>query len=130
MRYDFIFWLAMAFFAGHELDAVAQHEWRLLPLLNLLNDEDGQIAFVLLHIPFFAGLFWAAGHEAGPIRLRSRLAFDIYLVVHAGVHFALSGHALYTFEAPVETITVYGGAATATAHMLLVRLGERPLRVS
>ena len=46
-----LFYLGFSLLACHELDAVARHEWRLLPVLNKLNDDSGLIVFVLLHIP-------------------------------------------------------------------------------
>lgn len=115
----FLFYVGLALFACHELDAVGRHEWRLLPIFSSFDDHIGLVAFVLAHIPLFTFLFWATGHQSETIRGRSQLGVDGFLVTHAVIHFALSGHSLYEFEAPVETITVYGGAIVGLAHVLL-----------
>jgi len=111
-----LFYVGLALFAVHEMDAVARYEWRLLPGLSLLGDDAGQITFVLLHIPLFVLLFWMTGHRSEQIRYKSQLSVDGLLLVHGLAHFALSGHPLYEFEAPVETITVYGGALVGIVH--------------
>lgn len=111
-----LFYVGLALFACHELDAVARHEWRLLPGLSLLDDDAGQITFVLLHIPLFILLFWLTGHRSEQIRHTSQLSVDGLLLVHGLAHFVLSGHPLYEFRAPVETLTVHGGALVGLVH--------------
>jgi len=117
-----LFYLGLALLSCHELDAVARHEWRLLPGLNLLDDGAGQAAFVLLHVPVFALLFWLTGHRTDTVRRRSQLAVDAFLVLHAVAHFALSGHELYEFQGPVAAITIYGGALVGAVHAGLALL--------
>ncbi len=115
-----LFYLGLALLTCHELDAVARHEWRLLPGLNGLDDELVVTAFVLLHIPIFVALFWLSGHRSDTVRLRSQLAIDAFLLIHALMHFAMADHALYEFSPPVETITIYGGALVGLTHAILV----------
>lgn len=115
----FVFFIALALLACHELDAVARHEWRLLPILSQLNDVDGLKAFVLLHIPIFAILFWLTGHRSDEIRIRSQIFVSVFFIVHAILHSMLSGHDLYEFEAPIETITVYGAAILALIYLAM-----------
>lgn len=114
-----LFYVGLALLACHEMDAVARHEWRLLPVLSSLEDTAALVVFVLLHIPIFTFLFWATGHKSEKIRNRSQISTDIFLVAHGVIHFTLSGHVLYEFKAPVETITVYGGAAVGIIHLAL-----------
>ena len=114
-----LFYVALALLACHELDAVARHEWRLLPILSSLDDDTGMAVFVLLHIPLFAVLFLLTGHRDTKIRRRSQLGIDAFLIVHAIGHFAMSGHERYEFTAPVETITIYGGAIIGAFHAWL-----------
>jgi len=119
-----LFYLGLALLAGHELDAVARHEWRLLPVLNLLDDETGQMVFILAHLPLFAALFWLTGHQSLKIRNWSQLGVDGFLIFHGALHYALSGHPLYEFTAPVETITVYGGGIVGAVHLALTLRGR------
>ena len=114
-----IFCLGFALLLGHELDAVARAEWRLLPILSGLADATAERAFVLLHIPLVASLLWASFHRSERVRSRTRIGLCAFLVVHGGLHAALSGHPHNQFEAPVETITVYGAAAVGALYLFL-----------
>lgn len=118
---DILFYLGLSLLVCHELDAVTKHEWRLLPILNLLPDASAQIAFVIAHIPLFAGIFWLVDHRSFVVRRRSRMAVDGFLVVHAVIHFLLSDHELYEFEAPLEGLLVYGGAIVGLSHLFAVQ---------
>ena len=79
-------------FFCHELDAVAQAEWRLLPVLNQLGDEMAYRWFALLHIPLFALLMWWTGNTSPRIRIRAQVSVDVFLVVHAGLHILFLEH--------------------------------------
>ena len=46
---------------------------------------------------------------------------DAVLIAHAIAHTALRNADDYLFEAPVETITVYGAAICAVGHVVMVR---------
>lgn len=119
-----LFYAGLALFACHELDAVARHEWRLLPGLSLLDDRNALIAFVLLHIPLFTGLFWLTGHKRRVIRRPSQLVVDGLLIVHAAAHSALSNYNLYEFQAPLEGTLIFGGAAVGAFHATLMLLAK------
>lgn len=125
-----LFYLGLALFVCHELDAVARHEWMLLPILNQMHDETARNAFILLHIPLFALLFWLTGHRSDVIRLRSQLAIDGFLLVHAVLHLSVSGSETYEFTGPVETITVYGGALIGCVHAFLILRSRSKGRIS
>lgn len=49
-----IFYIGVGMSFTHELDAMLNNEWRVLPLTSGLPDEMGQTVFVLAHIPLFA----------------------------------------------------------------------------
>lgn len=122
-RLDLLFWLAMAFLLCHELDAVAQHEWRLLPILSGLSDEAAYPWFVLLHAPFFALLFWASGSRAPTLRRRSQLVLDGLFLVHGILHFLLRGDELAPFDTVTSQISIYGAALAGSLHGALVLWG-------
>ena len=118
-------WLFPALFAillAHELDAVAQHEWRLLYVLRSLPDPVAQDAFVLLHVPLVAFLAWAGWHANAAVRTATRLGVAAFTVVHAGLHWRLSGDPLYTFHDPASVLLIYGGIVPAIA--LMVSIGR------
>ena len=109
--------VAVALLAVHEMDAMTHAEWRLLPVLSGMEDSTAREVFVLLHIPLYVGVFWALFFASWKV-LASRV-FSLAIIAHATAHFLLSGHALYTFSAPIETITVYGAAAAGLIFLVL-----------
>lgn len=109
--------ITLALFAVHEMDAMTHAEWRLLPVLSGMPDAAARDWFVLLHVPLFAGIFWAiffSGWKRRAAQLLSGLT-----ITHAIAHLLLSGHKHYTFVPPIETITVYGTALSAAAFLSL-----------
>lgn len=111
---------ALALFLVHEMDAMTHSEWLLLPVLSEFTEATGRDLFLLLHIPLYLGILWALFLASW--QNRAQQVFYGVLVVHAIAHFALSGHELYSFVAPIETITVYG-AALAGAGFIALSLG-------
>jgi hypothetical protein len=114
-------WLFPVLFAmllAHEMDAVAQHEWRLLYVLRSLPDPVAQNAFVLLHVPLVAFLAWAGWHANAAVRTAARVGVAAFTVVHAGLHWRLSGDPLYTFHEPASVFLIYGGIVPAIALMV------------
>lgn len=109
--------ITLALFAVHEMDAMTHAEWRMLPVLSGLDDDTARSAFVLSHIPLFVGAFWAV-FLASWKRLAAQILSGL-IIVHAIVHFLLSGLALYTFVGPIETLTVYGAAVSAAVYIAL-----------
>ena len=109
--------MALSLFLVHEIDAMTHHEWRLLPIIGSLNDEVGRQVFVLLHIPVFFGVIWALFMTHW--RLMAAKIFCVLLIIHGLVHFIYSGHELYSFVPPIETITVYGAALSGMIYLAL-----------
>lgn len=116
---DLVFCLGLAFLLCHELDAIAQHEWRLLPILGGLSDEVAYPWFVLLHAPLFAVLFWATGSKSPVLRHRSQLGIDVFLVVHAIIHFARRNHQLATFDSTTSLVCIYCAGGVGLVHAAL-----------
>lgn len=116
----FLFYLAFSSLITHELDAVHKHEWRLLFILRGMPDESARRAFVLIHIPLFAVLLWLAAHTNADVRFRTMLGLDMFMVVHAGLHWRLSGHPKYEFNTGYSRLIIYGTAVLAAAHFLLL----------
>ncbi|MCP5368524.1 MAG: hypothetical protein H6906_13530 [Hyphomicrobiales bacterium] len=102
------------------MDAVAEAEWRMLPLLNLLDDATARAVFIAAHVPLVALLLGLVGHRRAAVRLWSRAAVDAFLVIHAGLHWALSADPLYTFHAPLSEALIFGGALLGLAHLAVL----------
>ena len=121
---DFLFYFAFSGLVAHELDAVHKHEWRLLFVLRTMPDASARRAFVLIHIPLFAVLLWLAAYPDAGVRYGTMLGLDVFMIVHAGLHWRLSGHPKYEFETPSSRLLIYGTAALAAAHLLVLLLAR------
>lgn len=114
-----VFCLMLACLFTHELDAMAQSEWRLLYVLRSLPPADGQFWFVLLHVPLFAGLLWLTQHASLRIRQGTQISLAAFAVVHAGLHYRLSTELLYTFTSPLSLGVIYGAAVLGVLFLIL-----------
>ena len=112
-----LFYLAFAFLMGHELDAMTQQEWRLLPLLNLMDGEAARAAFVAIHVPAIFALLWWNGRGGAVFHA----AFGGFCAIHAGVHWAFHGHPLYTFHRALSEAMI-GGAGIVGAALAVLSL--------
>ncbi|MES2884737.1 MAG: DUF6713 family protein [Pseudomonadota bacterium] len=124
---NFWFLLGLGFISTHELDAVIQHEWRLLYVLRSLPEALAANIFVALHVPLFAALVWLTHHPQPRWHESSRLVLMGFLIVHVGLHLRLSGHALYTFHSPLSKALIFGGGVCGALYLLAL-LRERRSR--
>jgi hypothetical protein len=109
------FYLGLALLFTHELDAMPNHEWRVLPVLRSLPDSAGETAFIIAHVPIFA-LTTAYVASLNP-RTR-RLARDVasgFFIAHAILHSVFSGHPDYEFSSLLSSVLIYGAAVCGAA---------------
>ena len=106
---NLLFNFGLATLSTHELDAVSQSEWHLLYMLNNLPEQIAQDIFVILHVPLFAIILGLTFNEKPVIKKWSRIAFCIFLIIHAGLHKLLESHPLYTFYSPISKGLIFGG---------------------
>jgi ABC-type amino acid transport system permease subunit len=71
--------LMLAVLFTHELDAMAQSEWRLLYVLRDLSDEQGRWWFVAMHVPLFWALIALTQHESARVQRASRTGLAAFL---------------------------------------------------
>ena len=119
---DLIFYLALSTLLAHELDAVHKREWRLLFVLRNMPGERARRAFVLLHVPVVATLLWLAAYPSDAVQLWTRVGLDLFMVIHAGLHWRLSSHPKYEFRTAHSRLLIYGAAALALVHLALLWL--------
>jgi hypothetical protein len=72
------------------MDAIRCKEWRILPLFSLLNDKNGHILFVFLHIPIFFFIYWQLTHSQNLATFIN--GFNIFMVIHLGLHILFLKH--------------------------------------
>lgn len=116
---NFVFYLGLGILFTHEMDAMPNHEWRVLPVLRSLSDMTGELAFLLAHIPVFAlTIAFIASLTPGTRLLAQQIASG-FLILHAVLHFAFSGHANYEFSSPVSGALILGAALCGAAYFSL-----------
>ncbi len=52
----FVFYLGLSTLLTHELDAISNHEWRVLPVVRALPVDLGILVFIASHVPILTGL--------------------------------------------------------------------------
>lgn len=115
-----LFCLCFSVFAAHELDAVAQAEWRLLYVLRDMPEDIAATVFIGLHVPLFAALLWVCFHPRKKVRLGSRWILAAFLIVHAGLHFRLAESPLSSFDSPLSLGLIHGGALLGLLYLVAV----------
>lgn len=114
---NLLFYLGFTTLITHELDAVAQSEWRLLFFLRQIPDSAASAIFIALHVPLLTFILWLTTHENDVARQRSQLALSSFLVIHAGLHKHLEHHLDYSFTSPLSLSLIYGGGLLGLAYM-------------
>ena len=110
------------FFAGliiiflHEIDAVRCHEWRIFPGLSRLKDKTGKFIFMTAHIPIFYWIFWEIHRSHDDTSFRT--GFDIFLIIHVGLHLLFLWHPKNEFKDPISWILIFGAGCFGLADLL------------
>jgi hypothetical protein len=119
---DRVFAVMLSLTLAHELDAVAQQEWRLLPGLSLLSDATARPLFVALHVPLVVGLVVGLFASEEPVRRRTRLGFAGFMAVHVGLHATLEVPGVSSFDETLSRLFITGaGVLGALALAVMVR---------
>lgn len=112
---DLLFIINLVFLLiGHELDAIRQAEWRFFFSWTPLSDEAAYRLFVALHIPLVVLILWNM-HS-----FWFQVFFDLFLIVHAGLHFGLRNHKHVNFDNWFSWLWIYGGALLGMLHLSLL----------
>ncbi len=114
-----IFYLGLGTLFTHELDAMVNYEWRLLPWINGLTDEAGMVVFIFLHIPLCAALISMVASIKEKIRTFSRWGISLFLIVHAILHIVFMGNDHYEFASWVSNVLIFGGALLGALYLYL-----------
>jgi hypothetical protein len=112
--------LMLAVLFTHELDAITQNEWRLLYVLQDLDEEQGRWWFVALHVPLFWALIALTHHAQIKLQRVSRISLAAFCIVHALLHLRLSYDPLSTFTTPLSWSLILGPAALGSAYLALL----------
>ena len=119
------FYLGLGTLFTHELDAISNHEWKLLPILRSLPDDLATNSFLLLHIPLFAVLLALVSSTNQQLRQWSRVGVSVFLVIHAGLHLWFMNNIEYEFASKVSNILIFGGALFGGFHIAAFAMDNR-----
>jgi hypothetical protein len=115
---DKLLYLGVGMFFTHELDAMRNNEWLVLPLTSWLPSEYGETVFVWAHIPLFAILVATLSSLNIKIRQNTQLGFSIFLVIHGILHVAFMGHEKYEFGSLTSNVIIFSGAICGALYLL------------
>lgn len=113
---NLLFLVCVAWLFTHELDAIKHHEWRILPLTSWMSDTVGYGVFVILHIPLFTFIMMYLDS------IVFQLGFDIFLILHAGLHILFRQNSAYTFNSTISQILIFGVVPLAIGHLLIITI--------
>lgn len=113
------FYLGLGTLFTHELDAMTSYEWKLIPILRSLPEELGMTAFVIFHIPLFAGIIALIACNNEQIRSLSRIAVSGFLLLHAVLHIWFSSNPNYGFVSTISNWLIFGGAGCGAIYLAL-----------
>jgi hypothetical protein len=113
-----LFYLGLGTLFTHELDAIAKHEWRILPILRSLPEQVGMNTFVLLHIPLFAVLIALVASNDERLSRLTRLGVSAFLLIHAGLHLWFANDPNYEFASNISSALIFGGALFGGLHLV------------
>ena len=116
---NFIFYLGMATLFTHEMDAMLNHEWRVLPLTSWLPENSGMLVFTFFHIPLYAALVALVASRNRKTRFWSRIGISMFLLIHAALHAFFKDSPAYEFSSISSLILIFGGGLLGLIHIIL-----------
>lgn len=112
---DLVFLIGLVFFFNHELDAIQEHEWRFFFSRLSISDENAYRIFTALHLPLFVFILWNLQSDY------FQIGFDLFLILHAGLHWLLRHHPQVTFDNRFSRFWIFGGALLGCLHLIMLQ---------
>jgi hypothetical protein len=97
------FWLGLALLLTHEMDAIANHEWRFFPATAMLNDSIGYRVFTAAHVPLYLIILLGL---ASPERVAWMRGLDVFFIVHVLLHLLFLRHPKYEFKTVLSWVLI------------------------
>ncbi len=113
-----VFYLGLGLLFTHEMDAMQNHEWRVLPLIRSMAENTGEFVFLVAHVPIFALTIMFAASLNQKTRLLTQKVACTFLIIHAVLHFAFSAHSNYEFSSGLSNYLIYGAALCGFAYFV------------
>ena len=113
------YYLGVSALITHELDAVLNHEWKLLFHWFDLSDGVGNELFIALHFPLFLLFLYFSHHKQASVQSSFRSLICAFLIFHGGLHFFLSDHSNYLFSGFLSNFYIFGGLVFGLIYLAL-----------
>ena len=111
------FVLGLSLIIIHEMDAIRCKEWKILPGLSMLDNKTGQTIFLFAHIPIIYLLFWQFSNNSDIETFRT--GFDIFLIVHLGLHLLFLKHKNNEFKDWISWTIIIGSGICGFLDLIL-----------
>lgn len=119
---EFIFYFGVGLFFTHELDAMLNHEWRVLPLTSWLKEDVGRTVFVLMHVPLFAVLVALIASIDETIRNQTMFWLSAFFVLHGVLHAVFKIHRKYEFGSLQSNFLIFGAVICGLLYVILGKI--------
>jgi hypothetical protein len=106
-----VFMISIAWLMAHEMDAILRHEWRMFFFLAPFSEVTAYRIFVIVHIPLVALILAAMPNR------NFQIAFDSFLIFHAGLHWVLRNHPKYEFKNWFSVLLIFGVVPLSALHL-------------
>lgn len=84
------FYVGFSFFLVHQMDAIRCKEWRIIPIISLLEDDLGYIIYLFTHVPF---LFFVLSQLTHGNDIEAFIKnFDVFMIIHIFLHLVFTQH--------------------------------------
>ncbi len=114
---NIIFISGLSLIIIHEMDAIRCKEWRIFPGLSMLDNKTGQTIFLFAHVPIFYWIFWMFNNSAYIETFRT--GFDIFLIVHFGLHLLFLKHKNNEFKDWISWTIIVGSGICGFLDLIL-----------
>lgn len=113
---NIFFFTATSFMIAHEMDAVRQKEWRIFPILNLIDEKYIYQVFILAHVLVYILTFCFLVSEYSNQVI---LALDLFFIAHFIIHIFFLRNEKNEFKNWISWITISGAALFGTIDLFL-----------
>ena len=115
-----LFTIIFALLLLHEMDAIRAKEWKMFFLLKTMAEKTAYTVFTALHLPiyFVAIYIMLCGGTASILVLQ--IIVDIFLILHAIIHFCFRKHTENGFKSLFSKTVIYSMAVLSMIHLVLL----------
>ncbi len=115
----YVLYVGLALLLTHELDAVKNQEWLVLPLISWLDSAMAYEVFLWLHVPIYFLILALLATSSQKVRSLTATMIAAFLVLHAGLHSFFSDHKYYQFNSVSSDVLIYAGALFGLLYLSL-----------